>query len=177
LASLTREEKSILKKIRNKKRRFFLSTLGGFLLLIPIGYFYSINRQGTRYGRFDDESLERMQRITPWFMLFVLILIIIYFIRYYFKLIHPVNKDLEEGMKEVLYYDPGKYQTPFFAEYFIITPIAKRSRIRISKEIFDKIRPDSFATISYSIYSHFIFSIEVDNNKILFNETNERIDE
>lgn len=76
---------------------------------------------------------------------------------YYIKLIHPINKDLKEGMKEVLYYDSGKYQTPFFAEYFIVTPIAKRSRIRISSEMFDKISPDSSATISYSIYSHFIF--------------------
>lgn len=173
---LTSAEIDILKKIRQKKSRFFLSTLVGFLILIPIGWIYSTNTSGIRYHRLSENSIRRMAHLAPYFYLCVFLLITGYFIYYYYKLLYPFNKDLKEGIKEILYYDPGKYQTPFFAEYYIVTPISKRSRVKISKEIFDAINPGSTAAISYSIHSHFIFSIEVGDKEIEFNETNELAD-
>jgi hypothetical protein len=176
LKPLSGNERNILRKIRLKKSRFFFYTFGSFLILLPIGYAYSMTWRGTSRGTFSEENIARLQRITPWFYLFITVLLFIYFINYYFKLIHPVTKDLKEGKKEVLYYAPAKYQTPFFAEYFIVTPLIKRSRVRISKDLFDEIDPQSSAAISYSIYSHFIFSIEVDGKEVKFDETNERVD-
>jgi len=163
-----------------KKSRFFLSTLAGFLILIPIGWLYSINRRSTssglRYHRLSEDSIEMMNHLAPYFYLFIFLLIAGYFIYYYYKLLYPYSRDLKEGSKEILYYDPEKYQTPFFAEYYIATPVSKRSRVKISKEIFDAIRPGATAAISYSIHSHFIFSIEVDEKEIKFNETNELVE-
>lgn len=127
--------------------------------------------------RLSENSLEKIKTMTPYFYLFVFILIVIYFIYYYNKLIRPVIKDLKEGVKEILYYKPEKYQTPFFAEYFIVTPVLKKSRVKINKDLFDTIQPGSSAAISYSIYSHFIFSIEVGGKEVRFNETNERVDD
>ena len=118
-----------------------------------------------------------MQHLAPYFYLFIFLLIAGYFIYYYYTLLFPYSRDLKEGSKEILYYDPGKYQTPFFAEYYIITPLFKKSRVKISKEIFDTIGPGSIAAISYSIHSHFIFSIEVDEKEIKFNETNELVEQ
>jgi hypothetical protein len=179
--SLTSQEKDILRKIKQKKSRFFLSTLAGFLILIPIGWLYSINNRSTssglRYHRLSEDSIEMMKHLAPYFYLFIFLLIAGYFIYYYYKLLYPYSRDLKEGSKEILYYDPEKYQTPFFAEYYIVTPISKRSRVKISKEIFDAIRPGSTAAISYSIHSHFIFSIEVDEKEIKFNETNELVEQ
>lgn len=120
--------------------------------------------------------MQRMARLAPYFYFVVFLLIIGYFINYYYKLLYPLSRDLKEGHKEILYYDPEKYQTPFFAEYYIVTPVSKRSRVKISKEVFDAIRPGSIAAISYSIHSHFIFSIEVGDKEIEFNETNELAD-
>lgn len=173
LKPLTPGEKDILKKIKKKKSSFFLSTLGGFLVLLTIGWWLSINMSGTRYGRFSEESIKMIKNLTPFFYLFLVLLLTGYLIYYYTKLVSPFIKDLKEGVKEVLYYNPGKYQTPFFAEYYIVTPLSKKSRVKISKEIFDTIGPASTAAISYSVYSHFIFSIEVDEKEIKFNETNE----
>ncbi|HEX6845536.1 MAG TPA: hypothetical protein VF144_01095 [Chitinophagaceae bacterium] len=117
-----------------------------------------------------------IKHLTPYFYLFIFLLITGYFIYYYYKLLYPYTKDLRQGLKEILYYIPEKYQTPFFAEYYIVTPISKKSKVKISKEIFDLIGPGSTAAISYSVYSHFIFSIEVDKKEIKFNETHELID-
>ena len=176
IKNLTWEEKDILMKIKNRKRRFFISTLVGFLILIPIGWYLSIDRQYVGLWRQNEESIHRMNKMTPYFYFFVLLLITGYFINYYFRLLHPLVKDLKKGVKEILYYDPGKYQTPFFAEYYIITPLKKKNRVKISKEFFDEIQPGAAATISYSIYSYFIFSIDINGKEIKFNETNEPID-
>ena len=178
LKPLSTDEKNILKKIRKKKSIFFFSTLAGFLLLIPSGWIISINMSGDGYFNtwFSDDLGNILRKMTPYFYLVVLILILIYFTRYYFQLIHPIIKDLKEGVKEVLYFTPEKYQTPFFAEYFVVTPVAKKQRIRISKELYDTIQQGSSAALKFSIHSQFIFSIDVDGNEIRFNETSDRVD-
>ena len=131
--------------------------------MIPIGWVYSINRRyttsGSRYPRLSEDSIKMMNHLAPYFYLFIFLLIAGYFIYYYYQLLYPYSRDLKGGSKEILYYDPGKYQTPFFAEYYIITPLFKKSRVKISKEVFDAIGPGTIAAISYSIHSHFIFSI------------------
>ena len=131
---------------------------------------------GVGYRRLSEDSIKMMTHLAPYFYLFIFFLIASYFIYYYYKLLFPYSRDLKEGIKEILYYEPEKYQTPFFAEYYIVTPVSKKSRVKISKEIFNAIRPGSTAAISYSIHSHFIFSIEVDQKEIKFNETNELMD-
>jgi len=179
LKPMTAKEKDILTKIRNKKKTFFFSTFSVLLLVIILSYFYSINRKS--YGRpfytkINEEEKARIMLIAPYFFSIVALVLIIYFINYYYKLILPYIKDIKSNVKEIVYYDPGKFQTPFFAEYYIVTPITNKARVKVSKEIFDEIDPNSKASISLGKHSRFIFEIEVDGRKINFNETYEPVD-
>lgn len=179
LKPLNSEEKNILRKIRQKKSKFFFSTLAGFILLIPIGYLYSITTRHVGYRSYwelSENTRLMMRRLAPYFYSFLFLLMSGYFTYYYYTLLYPITKDLKQGMKEILYYDPGKYKTPFFEEFYIVTPLLKKTRVKIAREFYNKIEENSLAAISYSVHSHFIFSIELDDQKITFNETNEPVD-
>jgi hypothetical protein len=180
LKPLTTEEKTILTKIRNKKRNYFFSTLVVLILILGLAFISAYNKKGgyggLRYSRYSEDTIERIKSMAPWLFLVVLIGLLIYFLNYYRKLVLPYIKDLKIGKKEIFYYSPEKYQTPLFAEYYITTPLIKKYRIKVNKEIFDEIDPASKASVSVGQYSRFVFEIEVDGRKINFNETSEPVD-
>ena len=179
LKPLTAGEKIILTKIKNKKSHYFYSTLGVLLLVILISYIYAINIRSsgrTYYRRLSEDELIRIRTIAPIFFTLTGIALLIYFRSFYRKLVLPYIKDLKSEKKEILYYSPDKYQTPFFAEYYITTPLTEKFRVKVSKEIFDEIDPNSKACMSLGQFSRFVFGIEVDVKKINFNETDEPVD-
>ena len=77
----------------------------GFLILVPIGWLYSINRRSTssglRYHRLNEDSIKMMNQLAPYFYLFIFLLIACYFTYYYYKLLYPYSRDLKEGSKEI----------------------------------------------------------------------------
>ena len=79
-------------------------------------------------------------------------------------------------MKEAILFNPGKYQTPFFEEYFLVTPIKNRQRIKVGKEFFDAIQANTPAFINRAVYSGFIFSIQINGESMSFDESNTIID-
>ena len=178
LKPLSEGEKIILIKIKNKKERFFYSTFIILLIVIIFCFWHAMTKGvgGGRYSRPDEEDLERTRKIAPYFFSIVASGLLIYFINYYQKLVLPFLKDLNSNKKEIFYYSPDKYQTPFFAEYYITTLLIDKSKVRVSKEIFDEIDSNSKASISIGRYSRFVFEIEVDGRKINFNETHEPVD-
>jgi hypothetical protein len=162
---LTSEERNILWNLRNKKL-FFL--LGAYFSLS-----YVLVDAWTRVypGTYIEAVKELFRfRIYPvWFLLFLFILLTILFTRYFLKSVYPLFKDLKAGKKQIIFFVPGKYQTPFFAEYYLKTPSQKTPLIRINKNLYDTIQNDSSAHINVSLYSRFVFSIEVNGIKEKFN--------
>lgn len=172
LLNMTEEERSILVKIRNKKFRYIISTyatLTGVLL-------FAFIRSWSRSDRWGQDEVERFAIIAPYFYAGMFLLLTIFFSNYYLKLVHPFVKDIKKGMKEAVLFNPGKYQTPFFNEYFLVTPIKSRQRIKVSKEFFDAIQPDTPAFINKAVYSGFIFSIHIGSEAMFFNESNTILD-
>ena len=182
LKPLSENEKIILGKVKNKKIRYFYPAFTVLLVVIIFSFIIAMTGGSSGGGRYrrsrgiDMEELERVWKIAPYFFSFVAIALMIYFINYYRKLLLPIMKDINSQKKEIFYFSPNKYQTPFFADYFITTPLYEKSRVRVSKEIFDEIDPLSKASISLGQYSRFIFEIEVDGRKINFNDTHESVD-
>jgi len=163
--NFTSEEQNILWRLRNKKL-FFL--VGAYLSL---SYVFIDGWTRVFPGTYWEAVKELFRfRIYPiWYLWCLFIILTIYFSRYFLKSIYPLIKDLKAGRKQVIYFIPGKYQTPFFAEYYLQTPSQKTPLIRISKEMYDSIHVDSTAAISMSLYSKFVFSIEVNGKKESFN--------
>jgi hypothetical protein len=83
--------------------------------------------------------------------------------------VYPIIKDLKSGTKAVIPFIPGKYQTPFFAEYYLKTILKDRPLIKIDKELYDTIQDYSKAFIGISLYSEFVFFIQIDARRMKFN--------
>ena len=157
------DEKNILRANRDKKLFFLLGsyiTLAGVVFQV-LYMIWDVDHPSIRV-------LFRYYRLHLSFLAFLLIILTIYFIRYYYKSVHPLVKDVRAGKKEVIFFVPGKYQTPFFAEYYLKTVIEDRSLIRINKELYDTIYDYSRACINMSLYSKFIFSVDIDGKKMKF---------
>ena len=161
----TSEEQNILWRLRNRKLFFLVGTylalsyvfIDGWTRVYPGTYFEAV------------KELFRFRIYPTWFLLALFIILTVYFTSYFLKSVYPLIKDLKAGKKQVIYFIPGKYQTPFFAEYYLKTPSQKTPLIRINKEMYDSIQSDSTACISMSLYSRFVFSIEVNGIKEKFN--------
>ncbi|MDP4261899.1 MAG: hypothetical protein Q8941_05155 [Bacteroidota bacterium] len=162
---LTGEEKSILWNLRNKKLIFFIPSylslsyvfVEGWARVYPGTYWEAV------------KELFRFRIYPTWYLLFLFLILTIFFARYYLKSIHPLFKDLKAGKKQIIFFVPGKYQTPFFAEYYLKTPSQKTPLLRIDKDLYDTIQSNSAACIKISLYAKFVFSIEVNGIKEEFN--------
>ena len=167
--NFTSDEQNILWRLRNRKL-LFLS--GAYLSLSWV----LIDVWSRVYAGNYWEAIKELFRfrIYPiWYLWGLFIILTIYFTRYFLKSVYPLIKDLKAGKKLVIYFVPGRYQTPFFAEYYLQTPSQRTPLVRISKEVYDSIRVDTTASISVSPYSRFVFSIEVNGIKQKFNFSTE----
>ena len=91
-------------------------------------------------------------------------------------MVHPYEKDIKGGMKEIIYFKPESYKTPFFSEYYIVTPLKNKKRIKVTAEIFQSIHNTAIASITCAPHSSFVFEVEVGKKEMTFNETNEPLD-
>ncbi len=103
---------------------------------------------GSGRHKFNAEDWVRFYKVIPWFLAFILALLTGYFIYYYLKVVHPYVKDAKQGLKEIVFFKPEKYKTPFFAEYYLVTPIKNKLRIKINQELYDAVQEDTVAFIS-----------------------------
>jgi hypothetical protein len=167
--NLEKEEILILKKLRNKKLLFLISAYGALLYVFIDAWTYM-------WGDYPYWGLDILIRFRvpflSWFMVFLYLMATIFFTRYYFQSVHPLIKDIKLGRKDVILFQPGKYQAPFFAEYYLKTPFQKEPLIRIEKDFYDSIHDNSTGTINVSPFAKFVFSVQVDDKKIKFNYSN-----
>ena len=176
LKPLTGSEKNILLFLRNKKLFYIISSYLAFLGVLILAWFKAESDWINDYGRDDEEEMVRFYKLAPWVFAAIFAGLSAFFANYYFRLVHPYVKDKHKRMKEIIYFRPERYQTPLFAEYYILTPANQKPTVKISREIFDEIDPASKASISLGQFSRFVFEIEVDGRKINFNETHEPVD-
>ena len=179
-AVLLQEQKSmspgeirILQMIRNKKLLFIVSSYCTFLAILALGWLYG----GGRSARWGEEEVRRYRYVAPIVIAFFFIVLTIYFVNYYLKSLYPYIKDIKRGVKELLYFEPDSYKTPFFDTYYIRTVSKKNSLVRISKELYDAIQPGCKACMAISPAARFVFSIDVNGKKMEFNEKNALIDQ
>ena len=175
---LTVAEKNILIKIRDKKIRLLATTYATLLAILIFAWVEGPSR-GSRWGRrssITEEDINRFRIVAPIVIAFFFIILTIYFINYYLKTLHPYIKDIKAGIKELLYYEPESYKTPFFETYYIKTISKKRAMVRVTKELYDAIQPGCRACISLSPSARFVFSISVDEKIMEFNEKNSILD-
>jgi hypothetical protein len=137
---------------------------------------YAIIDSWGRSYKYGEEEVSRFKALAPYFYSFIFSALTIYFGNYYFKLVHPFVKDVKKGLKEVIFFQPDKYQTPFFEEYYLGTPIKGKLRIKINKELFEAIQMGTTAFVSLALYSRFIFSIDINGKKLTLNDSSAIID-
>ena len=166
-------EISILRSIREKKLFYLITSYLALVGLLIYGYF---DARARWYSEYDEEEQGRFETLWPYFFGVFFVALTVFFINYYFRLVRPYVKDIKNGMKEIIYFKADIYKTPFFSEYFIITPVKKRRRIRINTEMCKSIQTTGIASLTLAPYSSFVFEIDVGKSEIKFNETNEPID-
>lgn len=176
----TREEQpfseaeiNTLRSIRERKL-FYLIT--SYLALVGLLIYAYFDARARWYHDYDEEEQNRFETVWPYVFGAFFLGLTIFFINYYFRLVRPYVKDIKGGMKEIIYFKPDIYKTPFFSEYFIITPVKKRRRIKINTEMCKSIQSTGIASVSLAPYSSFVFEIDVGKSEMKFNETHERID-
>jgi hypothetical protein len=162
---LSPEERDILWKLRFRRSLFIVSAwlclsyvfVEGWCRVYPGNYLDAVR------------ELFRFRMYPTWYLLGLFILLTIYFTRYFLQSAYPLFKDLKLGKKTIIYFEPGKYQTPFFAEYYMCLPSLKNPLLRIDKAMYDAIQPGCTARLALSVYSNFIFSVEVNGVTTTFN--------
>ncbi len=159
---LTPQDRSRLSKLIFTKRFYFVITYLTISVVIAIAWMFALERG----DNWKEESQERIIRLAPYFFIGSWVILTIYFIRTYYLDIHPFVKDLRSDYKEVFYFKADKYQTPFFHEFFLETPLERAKLIRIDKTEYDSIRPDSNACIMYGKYSEIILGVLIDDRVI-----------
>jgi hypothetical protein len=161
---LSNGEKYILATIRNKKLLFLSGayiTLAGLLVKFVFDLWTE-----------SDGWMKPVLLINSPLMIttFFFIVLTVFFLKYYFNAVHPFTKDISRKKKDIISFSAEKYKTPYFEEFFLKTPLKKRSLIKVNKEFYDAIQDNSVAHMSVAPFSRFVFSIELGNQKIQFNE-------
>lgn len=173
-------EMKTLVNIRNRKIRYLASTYFVLLACIFYGWLMGPFKTGGRYtgGRRPptEEEIERFNLVAPVVIAFLFIILTAFFVHYYFKTLHTYIKDIKGRIKILYYFEPESYKTPFFDTYYIKTISRKRPMVRITKELYDAIQPGCRACISMSPFARFVFTIEVEDKKMEFNEKNSILD-
>lgn len=123
-----------------------------------------------------EEEIERFNLVAPIVITFLFIALTAFFVHYYFKTLHTYIKDIKGRIKVLYYFEPESYKTPFFDTYYIKTISKRRPMVRITKELYDAIQPGCKACISMSPFARFVFTIEVEDKKMEFNEKNSILD-
>lgn len=161
---LTVEEKSILQRLRIKKLSFLL---GAYL---PLSYIFIDAWTRVYPGSYLEavKALFQFRLYHTWYLLLLFIILTIYFTKYFFGSVYPLFKDLKTGKKWIFFFTPGKYQTPFFAEYYVKTILKDRPLIRIDKGLYDAIEDHTTACIHIAPNSEFVFSIQIGERKMKF---------
>jgi len=172
LQPLTKAELNILKSIRNKRLFYILSS---YIALVTV-LLNAWEKDWLNIIFIKKEDLTKFGKFGPYFTLLLFLLLTIFFVSFYFRTVHPLIKDIRKGMKSIIYFKPEIFKTPFFVEYYIITPIKKKQRIKINTELYNNILINDLASISLVPYSCFVFEIEVGKKEMTFNETNEPLD-
>jgi len=72
------------------------------------------------------------------------------------------------GIKQIISFTPEKYKTPFFDEFYLITPLKKLALLKIRKELYDEIQFDHSASIHLSPHAKFVFDIEIGGRQMKF---------
>jgi hypothetical protein len=161
---LTREEIFTLKVARNKKLLYILSTYG----MLSIVLVFAMIRGWGRAARYGEDELARVNKIGPYFFAFIFLLLTYYFIRYYFQSVHPYVKDLKEKQKKTIFFQPLRYKTPAFEEFFFTTPLEKKQLVRVSRADYEEfIAGDTFC-FDTAPYSGYIFRLLKNEQKIEF---------
>jgi hypothetical protein len=170
--ALTSEEARILSRIRDKKIVHIASTYLVLSFILVFAWLYG----WTKTFGMKEEDAGAFDVVGPLVILFLFITLTIFFVNYYLKAVRPFVRDLKAGYKELIFFEPESYKTPFFDAYYIKTPSKKNAVIRISKEFYDSIKPGCKACLCLTPHARFPFSIDVDGKRIEFNEKNTRVD-
>ena len=116
---LTNEEKNILKVIRNKRVLLILSAYLGMSFAL-IDLWIRIFEDTPQWGL---PELFRFRLLPAQFIIVLFGALTFFFTHYYFKIAHPYVSDIRKGIKDILTFAPERYKTPFFSDYYLVTPL------------------------------------------------------
>lgn len=161
---LTGEEIVVLKAAKNKKLLYILSTYGTLSIVLV----FAMMRGWGRAAYYGEDGLAKVNKIGPYFFLFVFLLLTVYFVRYYFQSVHPYVKDLREKQKKTIFFQPLRYKTPAFEEFFLTTPLEKKTLVRIMRNDYEEfITGDTFC-FDTAPHSGYIFRLMKNEKEIQF---------
>jgi hypothetical protein len=135
-----------IRLLQSKRFNLIVFYILPYFILVFIGFLKLGEGVHGLYGRrrylrpkFDEEDVMNFKVVAPYFILGLIVIATIYFIKLYFKDINPLTKDLRNQKKSLLFYEPVKSEMSYFNKYFISTPLFKRQQFEISREDFMKL--------------------------------------
>ena len=162
---LTNEEKNVLRKIRDTR---FLYVTGAYLTLSFVlveGWVRFVKGNPLDALR----ELFKFRFFATQYLLLIFIALTYFFLRYYFQVAYPYVKDVKCGMKDVVLFTPEKYKTPFFEDYYLETPLKKRSLIKVSREVYKAIHDGTIACLHLSVHAEYVLLVDIEGRKMKFN--------
>jgi hypothetical protein len=161
---LTGKEISVLKTTKNKKLLYILSTYGSLTIIL----IFAMIRGWHRSAVYSEDALARVNKIGPYFFAFFFVLLTAYFIRYYFQSVHPYIKDLREKQKKTIFFQPLRYKTPAFEEFFLTTPLEKKALVRITRYDYEEFINGDTLCFDTAPHSGYIFRLLKNEKEIKF---------
>ena len=163
--SFNKEDISILKNRRNAKLRYIISTYIALLSLLGMGLVIGYMNAYAGLAGFD---IVLINRVAPVFFSFLTILLTYFFYKFYRQVVHPLNKDLKSGSKQLIWFNTKKYAMPFFNRYYLYIPLTTRPQVEIGKEDFFMLPEDACMTLETGKNSEYILRINFNDTKIDF---------
>jgi hypothetical protein len=170
--AFTGEERRILTAMRNKKLIFYGGAYTTFTGILIYAWFYG----NMRSYRFGEDEVERYSYVAPILISFFFIVLTIYFLRLYLQNLHPLLKDLKAGEKELIFFQPAPYKTPFFEQYYISNVPYRKKMLQVDKGFYELAIQGEQGRISIAPHSRFVFILKIGDLKIEFSEKNTALD-
>ncbi len=164
-----------IRLIQSKRFNLIVFYVIPYIILIFIGLLKLVEGVHGLYGRrhylrpkFDEEDVLNFKLVAPYFILGLIVIATIYFIKLYLQDIKPLIKDLRNQKKLLLFYNPVKSEMPYFNKYFISTPLFKRQQFEISREDFYSINKENEVCIEIAPNSTLVLQLRIGEKEIKY---------
>ena len=171
-APLTNENRKILITLRNRKLKYLLTTYLSLLCVLAMAWVIAVsgglNRKSVLLNNSVKVEAKKAQIVAPVLFSFFILVLTIFFLKYYFQTVHRYNKDIKANLKNIIEFESTKYSMPVFNRYYLKTPVEQKQVVEISKDIYESLKDHEKLFFEIAPFSSHIFDLKKGDRSISY---------